>query len=208
MNVAGLIRFGGHLPKGGYDVPHGGRARSRSDRDGLARVGQIARPRHDRNLQEDLMSRSNEEEKDQIQLGRRKFLRIGGLGAAALAAGAAGRAEVAPETGMPGQAGQAPPAQAPPAQVQPAQRPPACLTVPSEFRSGAGVRAVDELRRVHGHACRSADSFAQLGLCAASRPPGRRHHGQHAALRVRRPSGRRRVQQPRRSSTASGCPTI
>ena len=43
------------------------------------------------------------------QLGRRKFLRIGGLGAAALAAGAAGRAEVAPETAVSGQAGQAPP---------------------------------------------------------------------------------------------------
>ena len=46
--------------------PAWSRARSRSDRDSLARLGQIARPRHDRNLQEDLMSRSNEEEEDQI----------------------------------------------------------------------------------------------------------------------------------------------
>jgi len=67
------------------------------------------------------MSRSNEEEKDQIQLGRRKFLRIGTLGAAALAAGATGQAKVAPESEMPGQVGQTPPVQAPPAQGQPAQ---------------------------------------------------------------------------------------
>ena len=64
------------------------------------------------------MSRSNDEEKDQLQPGRRKFLRIGTLGAAALAAGATGQAKVAPETEMPGQAGQTPPAQAPPAQGQ------------------------------------------------------------------------------------------
>ena len=65
------------------------------------------------------MSRSNEDEKDPIQLGRRNFLRIGGLGAAAVAAGAAARApEAAPE-----QAGQAPPGQTPPAQGQPAQTP-------------------------------------------------------------------------------------
>src|SRR5262245_38658116 len=74
-------------------------------------------------LEESLMSRSNEEEKDQIQLGRRKFLRIGTLGAAALAAGATGQAKVAPESEMPGQAGQSPPVQAPPAQGQPAQAP-------------------------------------------------------------------------------------
>lgn len=67
------------------------------------------------------MSRSNEEEKDQIQLGRRKFLRVGTLSAAALAAGATGQAKVAPESEMPGQAGQTPPVQAPPAQGQPAQ---------------------------------------------------------------------------------------
>jgi hypothetical protein len=75
------------------------------------------------------MSRSNEEEKDQLELGRRKFLRIGTLGAAALAAGAAGHAKVAPETEMPGQAGQTPPAQGPPAQGQTAPRPQA----PSRF---------------------------------------------------------------------------
>ena len=46
------------------------------------------------------MSRSNGEEEDQLQLDRRKFLKIGGLGAAALAAGAAGRAKE-PETATP-----------------------------------------------------------------------------------------------------------
>src|SRR4051812_21896402 len=70
------------------------------------------------------MSRSHDEkDEDQVQLPRRNFLRIGGLGVAALAAGAAAYAKDAPETATPGQAGQAPPAQAqtPPAQGQPAQ---------------------------------------------------------------------------------------
>jgi hypothetical protein len=65
-----------------------------------------------RNLQEDLMSRSKEEEA-QNQLDRRAFLRLGGLGAAAIAAGATGQAEVALET-------QTPPAPPQPAQAQPA----------------------------------------------------------------------------------------
>src|SRR5262245_46088307 len=74
-----------------------------------------------------LMSRSNDEKDDQTQLGRRAFLRMGGLGAAALSAGAR-RAEVAPETPLAGQTGpaqspQTPPAQAPPAPAQPARPP-------------------------------------------------------------------------------------
>src|SRR6185295_6046157 len=60
---------------------------------------------------------------DPKPLGRRKFLRIGGLGAAALAAGAAGRAEVAPETAAPGQAPPTTPAQASPTQGQRPQAP-------------------------------------------------------------------------------------
>jgi len=66
---------------------------------------------------------SNEDEKDQTQLGRRTFLRIGGLGAAAIAAGATAHAKVHPETAEIAQAGQAPPTQAPPAQTPPAPRP-------------------------------------------------------------------------------------
>ena len=74
------------------------------------------------------MSRSKKPDEEQGQLDRRKFLKIGGLGAAALAAGAAGHAEVTPETGTAGQTGQAqsaqvPPAQAPPAQAQTARPP-------------------------------------------------------------------------------------
>ena len=80
------------------------------------------------------MSRSNEEEKDQIQLGRRKFLRIGTLGAAALAAGATGQAKVAPESEMPGQAGQTPPVQAPPAQGQPQGQAAARAQAASRFK--------------------------------------------------------------------------
>src|SRR5215831_3462933 len=67
------------------------------------------------------MSRSpDEKDEDQIQLPRRNFLRIGSLGVAALAAGAAGRAKDAPEIETPGQTGQAPPAQGAPAQTPPA----------------------------------------------------------------------------------------
>jgi hypothetical protein len=73
--------------------------------------------------EEDLMSRSHDEEKDH-QLDRRKFLRIGGLGAAALASGAAGRAKAAPEPGTTAQSGQTQTGQAPPAQTPPAQTPP------------------------------------------------------------------------------------
>jgi hypothetical protein len=69
------------------------------------------------------MSRSNDDEKNQRRLGRRKFLRIGTLGAAGLAAGAVGHAKAAPETETPGDAAQTPPAQTPPAQGQPAQTP-------------------------------------------------------------------------------------
>ena len=69
------------------------------------------------------MSRSNEEEKDPLKPGRRTFLRIGTLGAAALAVGGAGHAKAAPETEMPGQAAQTPPAQGQPAQGQAAPRP-------------------------------------------------------------------------------------
>jgi hypothetical protein len=69
------------------------------------------------------MSRSKDEEKDQLQPGRRKFLKIGTLGAAALAAGATGQAKVAPETEVPAQAGQTPPVQGQPAQGQAAPRP-------------------------------------------------------------------------------------
>lgn len=54
------------------------------------------------------------------QFGRRKFLKVGGLGAAAIAAGAATPTEVTPEDRAPGQSQQA---QAPPAQGQPAQTP-------------------------------------------------------------------------------------
>ena len=90
------------------------------------------------------MSRSNEDEKDQSQPGRRKFLRIGTLGAAALAAGATGQAKVAPETEMPEQAGQAPPAQAPPLQGQPAQAPPARRQVSI---GGRRIKVID----VHAH---------------------------------------------------------
>ena len=65
------------------------------------------------------MSRPDEEEEGQTQLDRRQFLRIGGLGAAAIAAGAAGHAEVAPETETAGPPGQA---QSASAQAQAAQR--------------------------------------------------------------------------------------
>jgi hypothetical protein len=71
------------------------------------------------------MSRSNDEEENQRRLGRRKFLRIGTLGAAALAAGAAGQATGVPDADTPGGAGQTPPAQTPPAQGQSTQTPPA-----------------------------------------------------------------------------------
>src|SRR5678816_4769591 len=81
------------------------------------RFGSVARPI---NLRENLMSRSKEEKKDPTQPGRRTFLRIGGLGAAALAAGGARRAEVAPEEAL---TGQAPPAQGQAPQAPPAQRP-------------------------------------------------------------------------------------
>src|SRR5262245_46102992 len=71
-------------------------------------------------LQEDLMSRSHDEkDEDQIQLPRRKFLKVGSLGVAALAAGAAGRAKDAPETGTPEQGAQTPPAQGAPPQTPP-----------------------------------------------------------------------------------------
>jgi len=69
------------------------------------------------------MSRSNDEEENQRQLGRRRFLRIGTLGAAALAAGAAGQAKAAPDTETPGDARQTPPAQGQPAPGQTAPRP-------------------------------------------------------------------------------------
>lgn len=76
------------------------------------------------------MSRSNDDEKDRTQVGRRKFLKIGGLSAAALAAGAAGRAEPGSENDLRTQTGQAQTTQAPPAQApargqqpQGAQRP-------------------------------------------------------------------------------------
>ena len=195
MNVAGLIRFGGHLPKGGYDVPHGA-ARDLDLTETALRDWVRLRVRATTaTFEEGPMSGSNDDEKNRTQIGRRKFLRIGGLGAAALAAGAAGRAPEteAPETDGAGatRAGATRPGATGAGATCAAAR---VVAVPSEFRSGAGVRAVHELRRVHGHACRSAGAFPQLGLRAASRPAGRRHHGQHAALRVRRPSGRRRVQ--------------
>src|SRR5262245_41621607 len=69
------------------------------------------------------MSRSRDEkDQDQIQLPRRKFLQIGSLGVAALAAGAAGHAAAghgkdAPDTGTPGQGAQTPPAQGAPPQT-------------------------------------------------------------------------------------------
>ena len=69
------------------------------------------------------MSRSNDEDENQRRLGRRKFLRIGTLGAAALAAGAAGEAKASPGTETPGDAAQTPPAQGQPAQTPPAPRP-------------------------------------------------------------------------------------
>lgn len=72
------------------------------------------------------MSRSND--KDRTEVGRRKFLKVGGLGAAAIAAGAAGRVGATPETQARGgseaaqSAGTGSP-QAPPAQGQAAPRP-------------------------------------------------------------------------------------
>jgi hypothetical protein len=56
------------------------------------------------------MTRPHDDE-EQIQIDRREFLKVGGLGAAALASGAAGCAKAVTETGTPTQ----------PAQVQPAQ---------------------------------------------------------------------------------------
>src|SRR5262245_54733730 len=68
------------------------------------------------------MSGRNKKDKRQIRLGRRKFLRLGGLGAAAFAAGAAGRADAAPKTETSGRASDAHTQQAPPAQT-PAPQP-------------------------------------------------------------------------------------
>jgi hypothetical protein len=68
------------------------------------------------------MSRSKEEEPQQKQPGRRRFLKIGGLGAAALAAGATGHAAHARETETP-----SPP---PPVQTPPVQGPPAPAQAP------------------------------------------------------------------------------
>ena len=62
-----------------------------------------------------------EEDRNQDQLDRREFLRVGGLGAAALATGAAGCANVNTGTGTPAQAGPLPPAQVQAAPVPPAQ---------------------------------------------------------------------------------------
>jgi hypothetical protein len=65
------------------------------------------------------------EDDDRTQIDRREFLRVGGLGAAALAAGVAGCAKVVPETGTPGPGGAVQPGQTPPVQTQPAQPQPA-----------------------------------------------------------------------------------
>ncbi|HKW02273.1 MAG TPA: metallophosphoesterase [Vicinamibacterales bacterium] len=64
------------------------------------------------------MSRSKKEQEDKVQLDRREFLKIGGLGAAVIASGATGSAEVAPQAGVAGQAGQAQAAQPQPAPVR------------------------------------------------------------------------------------------
>src|SRR6185436_457141 len=68
---------------------------------------------------------SSHEDKDKTQLDRREFLKVGGLGAAALAAGVAGL--VAPETGIAETAGQVPP---PPA--QPLETPPGVAAPPAQ----------------------------------------------------------------------------
>jgi hypothetical protein len=68
------------------------------------------------------MSRSNGEKEDQEPLDRREFLKIGGLGAAALAAGAARPEEAGAATVVPEHARRAPPAQGLPAQAQAPQR--------------------------------------------------------------------------------------
>jgi hypothetical protein len=53
------------------------------------------------------VSRSNENKKGPTEVGRRKFLKVGGLGAAAIAAGAAGRVDVTPDAHAPGGPGDA-----------------------------------------------------------------------------------------------------
>ena len=65
---------------------------------------------------------SSKDDNDRTALDRRAFLKAGTLGAAALAAGAAGRVTVAGET-MPAQGGQAQSAEAPAAQAQPGPAP-------------------------------------------------------------------------------------
>ena len=72
------------------------------------------------------------------KLGRRNFIKAAGLGAAALAAGAAGRAESRPRQSCPA-SGHAPPAQAPPGQGNRRRRHPrpARLTVRSDFDPSA-----------------------------------------------------------------------
>ena len=56
-------------------------------------------------------------------IGRRKFLKVGGLGAAAIAAGAGAHGKATPETGVPPEVEQGQPAQTPAVQAPPAQTP-------------------------------------------------------------------------------------
>ncbi|HEX5070614.1 MAG TPA: metallophosphoesterase [Vicinamibacterales bacterium] len=79
------------------------------------------------------MSRSHQDDKKRAHLGRRKFLRIGGLGAAAIAAGAARPVAATGQTAETEQAGQTTAAQTPPAQGQAPQAPPAPRP-PSPFK--------------------------------------------------------------------------
>jgi hypothetical protein len=74
-----------------------------------------------------MSSTHDDEDKAQIEdkkpLDRREFLKVGGLGAAALVAGAAGCVKIPPETGVPQPVGPVQPAQPQPTQPQPARRP-------------------------------------------------------------------------------------
>jgi len=63
------------------------------------------------------MSRSPHDD-DQTPIDRRKFIKVGSIGAAALAAGAAGCTKVVPETGTGGPSGTMPPSSAPPSAAQ------------------------------------------------------------------------------------------
>ena len=141
---------------------------------------------------------------NQVPIDRRKFIRVGSLGAAALAAGCA---KVAPETvpaGAPApvQTGQSPTAPVPPAQGQtasarPGQARPTRAAGPGFQRNFDPVPASEPAMNfaaftdTHvGQATRSPnwDYAKHLDLLADDIME------QHASMRVRHPSGRWRVQ--------------